>query len=144
MSTYVGIIRLINMKKSVFPWNMELEKLKLWKQITVYKRIRLLAVKFHNISRNIYSKTRLFFVHFNSFNFDQNSLATLKSHYLVHSNEKNFYCEICGRAFKHYYNVITHSKKFHSKEPFEPRTALPSGRSCSPGRYSPGIYCSNA
>ena len=60
----------------------------------------------------------LIFVHFNSFNFDQNSLATLKSHYLVHSNEKNFYCEICGRAFKHYYNVITHSKKFHSKEPF--------------------------
>ena len=43
------------------------------------------------------------------------SMANLKSHYLVHSNEKNFYCEICGRAFKHYYNVITHAKKFHSK-----------------------------
>ena len=43
------------------------------------------------------------------------SMANLKSHYLVHSNEKNFYCEICGRAFKHYYNVITHAKKFHGK-----------------------------
>ena len=43
------------------------------------------------------------------------SMANLKSHYLVHSNEKNFYCEICGRAFKHYYNVITHAKKFHAQ-----------------------------
>lgn len=51
--------------------------------------------------------------HICKFSFDK--LYRLKNHLTVHSNEKNFICDVCGRAFRLKKLLMVHLKRVHLK-----------------------------